>query len=162
VTGIGRRATGVELADGERLTADVVVLNPDLPIAYRDLLPPRATPRRVRHLTYSPSCVVVHLGLDRLLEGAAHHNIHFAEDYQASFATSSPAACSATRRGTSPCRPCPSPPWRRRAARSGFVLVPAPNLHGQPIAGTPRARASTTPPSGAWRRPGTARSADRW
>ena len=33
------RATGVLTADGERIPADVVVLNPDLPVAYRDLLP---------------------------------------------------------------------------------------------------------------------------
>ena len=35
----GGRATGVVTADGERIPADVVVLNPDLPVAYRDLLP---------------------------------------------------------------------------------------------------------------------------
>ena len=33
------RAVGVETASGERISADVVVLNPDLPVAYRDLLP---------------------------------------------------------------------------------------------------------------------------
>ncbi|MBQ1016037.1 FAD-dependent oxidoreductase, partial [Micromonospora sp. M51] len=52
------RATGVLTADGELVPADVVVLNPDLPVAYRDLLP--AAPRR--RLTYSPSCVVLHVG----------------------------------------------------------------------------------------------------
>ncbi len=34
----GGRATAVLTADGERIPADVVVLNPDLPVAYRDLL----------------------------------------------------------------------------------------------------------------------------
>ena len=38
------RATGVVTDAGERIPADVVVLNPDLPIAYRDLLPPRRRP----------------------------------------------------------------------------------------------------------------------
>ena len=47
-------------ADGERIPADVVVLNPDLPVAYRDLLP--KTPRRVRRLRHSPSAVVLHVG----------------------------------------------------------------------------------------------------
>src|SRR4029453_14997749 len=46
------RATGVITDTGEHLKADVVVLNPDLPVAYRDLLPPS---RRPRHLAYSPS-----------------------------------------------------------------------------------------------------------
>jgi phytoene desaturase len=79
------RAVAVRTAGGERVAADVVVLNPDLPVAYRDLLPPRTTPHRVRRLRYSPSCVVVHLGLNRTLKDAAHHNIHFAADYKASF-----------------------------------------------------------------------------
>jgi phytoene desaturase len=79
------RAVGVRTADGGRIDADVVVLNPDLPVAYRDLLPADATPRKVRRLRYSPSCVLVHLGLDRQLERAEHHNIHFARDYRGSF-----------------------------------------------------------------------------
>ena len=33
------RAQAVHTAAGERIPADVVVLNPDLPVAYRDLLP---------------------------------------------------------------------------------------------------------------------------
>ncbi len=41
----GGRARAVHTADGERIPADVVVLNPDLPVAYRDLLPPSAAPR---------------------------------------------------------------------------------------------------------------------
>ena len=48
------RATGVLTADGERIPADVVVLNPDLPTAYRALLPPV----RRRRLRFSPSAVV--------------------------------------------------------------------------------------------------------
>ena len=80
------RAVGVSTAEGERIDADAVVLNPDLPVAYRELLGPEHTPRRVRRLRYSPSCVVVHLGLDRKLEGErAHHTIHFAADYEGSF-----------------------------------------------------------------------------
>ncbi len=79
------RAAGVVTEAGRRFPADAVVLNPDLPVAYRDLLPPDAAPPQLRRLRYSPSCVVVHLGLSRRLEGAAHHNIHFGKDYRASF-----------------------------------------------------------------------------
>lgn len=133
VTGQGRRATGVELVGGERLPADVVVLNPDLPIAYRDLLPARATPRRVRHLTFSPSCVVVHLGLDRSLDGAAHHNLHFAEDYQGSFRD---VLDGRLQRDPSWYLSVPTvsePGLAPPGGAVGFVLVPAPNLDGQPI-----------------------------
>ena len=44
----GGRAQAVITADGERIPADVVVLNPDLPVAYRELL--GHVPRRVRRL----------------------------------------------------------------------------------------------------------------
>ena len=56
------RARAVLTADGERLPADVVVLNPDLPTAYRELLPAGLAPRRLARLRYSPSCVVLHVG----------------------------------------------------------------------------------------------------
>ncbi len=56
----GGRATGVITRGGERIPADVVVLNPDLPAAYRDLLP--AVPRRIERLRPSPSAVVLHVG----------------------------------------------------------------------------------------------------
>ncbi len=71
----GRRAVAVHTADGEHVPADVVVLNPDLPIAYRDLL--GTMPRRVRDLRYSPSCFVLLAGSRATYDGAAHHNISF-------------------------------------------------------------------------------------
>ncbi|MCU1595802.1 MAG: phytoene desaturase, partial [Frankiales bacterium] len=71
------RAVGVETADGERIDADVVVLNPDLPVAYRDLLPAAATPRRVKRLTYSPSCFLLLAGSAQGYSKIAHHNLHF-------------------------------------------------------------------------------------
>jgi phytoene desaturase len=133
VTGRGRRADGVELVSGERVAADVVVLNPDLPIAYRDLLPARATPPRVRRLTFSPSCVVVHLGLDRQLLDAEHHNLHFARDYQASF---DDILAGRLQRDPSWYLSVPTTSDPSLAPEGGdvaFVLVPCPNLEGQPI-----------------------------
>jgi phytoene desaturase len=130
----GGRATGVITEDGERVAADVVVLNPDLPIAYRDLLPPEATPRQIPKLRYSPSCVVVHLGLDRKLEGAAHHNIHFAQDYQRSF---DDILAGHLQRDPSWFLSVPTvsdadlaPP----GGEVGFYLLPTPNLRGDAIA----------------------------
>ncbi|MBW3640215.1 MAG: phytoene desaturase [Actinobacteria bacterium] len=71
------RAVGVETSEGERIPADVVVLNPDLPVAYRELLPPEATPRRVKTLAYSPSCFLLLAGSSATYTRTAHHNIHF-------------------------------------------------------------------------------------
>jgi phytoene desaturase len=81
----GGRATAVITADGERIPADVVVLNPDLPVAYRDLLPPAATPRRVRSLDYSPSCFLLHVGSTATYRRIVHHNIHFGRSWRGVF-----------------------------------------------------------------------------
>ena len=79
------RAVGVETADGERIAADVVVLNPDLPVAYRELLPPEATPRRVKGLAYSPSCFLMLAGSTQSYSKVAHHNIHFGKSWRGVF-----------------------------------------------------------------------------
>ena len=71
----GGRASAVVTADGERIPADVVVLNPDLPVAYRDLL--GIEPRSVRRLRYCPSCFLLLAGSTAHYNRTAHHNIHF-------------------------------------------------------------------------------------
>jgi len=81
VTTSAGRATGVRTTAGEQIAADVVVLNPDLPVAYRDLLPPR----RQRRLRYSPSAVVLHAGSTIRYDHIAHHNIHFGTAWRRTF-----------------------------------------------------------------------------
>jgi phytoene desaturase len=124
------RATGVLTADGELVPADVVVLNPDLPVAYRDLLPPA----RQRQLSYSPSCVVLHIGSRQGYAKIAHHNIHFGRAWKGTFDE-------VIRRGdlmsdpsllvTNPSRTDPSvaPPDRH----TYYVLAPVPNLDRAPF-----------------------------
>lgn len=78
--------TGVELADGDRLVADAVVCNPDLPVAYRTLLGGVEAPRAARRGKYSPSCILWVAGVRGLPPAeAAHHNIHFGRDWDGSF-----------------------------------------------------------------------------
>ncbi|MEV0132333.1 phytoene desaturase family protein [Dactylosporangium sp. NPDC050688] len=80
------RATGVVCADRRRFTADTVVLNPDLPVAYRDLLPPaRWRSPLLGRLRYSPSCVVLHVGSRQSYQAIAHHNIHFGRAWRETF-----------------------------------------------------------------------------
>lgn len=79
------RAVGVETSDGERISADVVVINPDLPVAYRELLPPEVTPRRVKSLDYSPSCFLMLAGSSQEYSKIAHHNIHFGRAWKSVF-----------------------------------------------------------------------------
>jgi phytoene desaturase len=79
---------GVRLAGGEIVAADAVVCNPDLPVAYRTLLPGLPAPRVVRRGRYSPSAVVWHAGVrGDLPAGAAHHNVHFGRPWDAAFRT---------------------------------------------------------------------------
>jgi phytoene desaturase len=81
----GGRARAVITADGDRLPADVVLVNADLPTAYRELVPPGYTPRRVPRLKYSPSAVVVHAGAKTDLIDPAHHTIHFGTAWKRTF-----------------------------------------------------------------------------
>lgn len=84
--GSGGRVTGVELVGGERMTAEVVVCNPDLPVAYQTLLGGLDAPRAARRGRYSPSCLLWVAGVKGLPpDGAAHHNIHFGRQWDASF-----------------------------------------------------------------------------
>ena len=77
---------GVEIGASERLDADAVVCNPDLPVAYRELLPGVTAPRAARNGKYSPSCLLWVAGVKGLPpDDAAHHNIHFGKDWDGSF-----------------------------------------------------------------------------
>ncbi|MGH8776011.1 MAG: phytoene desaturase family protein [Jiangellaceae bacterium] len=84
--GAGSGVAGVLLADGEVVTADAVVVNADLPVACRELLPDLAVPRSLRRATYSPSAFLWHVGVRGMPEQAvAHHNIHFGADWKGAF-----------------------------------------------------------------------------
>ena len=86
VTGIEKsngRATAVLTEGGERIPCDVVVLNPDLPVAWRDLL--GKEPLSVKRLNYSPSCVTLLVGSDKSYDRLAHHNIHFGKSWDGVF-----------------------------------------------------------------------------
>jgi phytoene desaturase len=122
----GGRAVAVRTADGERIPADVVVLNPDLPVAHRDLL--GATPRRVRRLQYSPSCYLLLAGSTRRYEHLAHHNISFGRAWREVFdeLLSGRLMSDPSLLVTNPTRSDPglAPPGREIY----YVLFPTPNL----------------------------------
>ena len=80
---VGERATAVITTDGERITADAFVLNPDLPVAYRDLL--GQEPWSIRRLDYSPSCYLLLAGSSASYSKIAHHNIHFGKSWKGVF-----------------------------------------------------------------------------
>jgi phytoene desaturase len=76
----GGRAVAVRTADGERVAADVVVLNADVPTALRLL---GRTPPSTR---MAPSCVVLLAGIRTTYRAAAHHNLHFGGAWRRTFA----------------------------------------------------------------------------
>jgi phytoene desaturase len=126
------RARAVRTADGERIPADVVIVNADLPTAYGRLLPPEFTPRRVKRLRYSPSAVVLHAGSSATFDGLAHHTIDFGAAWDETFAEiidrglpmSDPSFLLTNSSRTDPSL---APVGRH----TYYVLFPAPNARGR-------------------------------
>lgn len=81
----GDGVTGVRLRGGERLPARHVVVACDR-LAARRLLPRAADDWRLRRPRHSPSCLVLHAGLDRELPGQSHHTLHFGRSWRRTFA----------------------------------------------------------------------------
>ena len=77
------RAKAVITESGERYECDAVILNPDLPVAYRELL--GKSPVTIKRLKYSPSCVTLLIGSSKKYDFAAHHNIHFGHSWDGVF-----------------------------------------------------------------------------
>ena len=77
------RAKAVITDKGERIECDVVVMNPDLPVVWRDLL--GKTPLNIKRLKYSPSCATLLVGSSKKYDHVAHHNIHFGKSWDGVF-----------------------------------------------------------------------------
>jgi phytoene desaturase len=80
----GRKATGVELADGEKVRFDAVIINADFGHAMSKLVPEgvlsRYRPDKLKRRDFSCSTFMLYLGLDATYP-LAHHTIIFANDY---------------------------------------------------------------------------------
>jgi phytoene desaturase len=124
---------GVELASGERLSADAVVCTLDLPVAYQQLLPDLKPPRAATDGDFSPSAVVWHVGVRGTPDPViAHHNIHFGAQWGEAF----DALMKRGRLMPDPSRlvTVPSvddPTFAPPGCSTLFVLEPVPNLTGR-------------------------------
>jgi phytoene desaturase len=80
------RASGVVLAGGQELRAEVVVSNADVATTYGRLVPApyrrRHTGRQVDRFSYSMSCFLLYLGVDRQYSHLRHHTILMPRDYR--------------------------------------------------------------------------------
>jgi phytoene desaturase len=83
----GRRATGVTLDNGERLPADLVIANADLPYVYARLLPDAGAARRLERMRYTSSALMFYWGVTGERSAALlHHNLFLADHlYRESF-----------------------------------------------------------------------------
>ncbi|KAL1618188.1 hypothetical protein SLS54_007429 [Diplodia seriata] len=80
-----RRATGVVLASGETIPADVVINNSDLVYAYNNLLPPTTYARSLTKRPASCSSISFYWSLSRPVPELKAHNIFLADEYRTSF-----------------------------------------------------------------------------
>jgi len=80
------RATGVRLADGERLAADVVICNADPATVYRTMVPGlkrrRWTDAKIDRMDYSMSVFVWYFGTKKRYENVPHHSIVLGPRYK--------------------------------------------------------------------------------
>jgi phytoene desaturase len=80
------RATGVELADGRRLSADAVVSNADVANTYRKMLPDsvrrKYTDRKLERMRYSMGLYVIYFGTRKQYPNVRHHTIILSSTYQ--------------------------------------------------------------------------------
>ena len=79
----GRDLTGAELENGERLTADAVVVNADYGHAATRLFGQHnISEGKMRSRNFSCSTFMLYLGVDKLYEDEPHHHVIFADDYR--------------------------------------------------------------------------------
>jgi len=83
---VDRKVTGVRLASGEQIRADVVVSNADSAFTYRRLLAPEHrrhwTDARLEKARYSMSLFVWYFGTNRTYGDVAHHSILLGPRYR--------------------------------------------------------------------------------
>jgi phytoene desaturase len=86
ITLTGRRASGVRLAGGERIAADIVVSNADAAWTYRHLVPAGArrrwTDRRIDRARYSNGLFIWYFGTRRQYPSVPHHTILLGPRYR--------------------------------------------------------------------------------
>ena len=81
----GRKVTGVELENGEKVYGDSVIINADFAHAMTHLVPDGAlrkyTAEKLDRMKYSCSTFMMHLGVNKVYD-LPHHSIVFARDYK--------------------------------------------------------------------------------
>ncbi len=78
-------ASGVVLTGGQRLEADVILANADLPYVYKELLPDNALAEQLSHKRFSCSTINFFWGVDKPFEMLGPHTLFLADDFRENF-----------------------------------------------------------------------------
>jgi phytoene desaturase len=81
----GNRAQAVELDDQQRMEADVILANADLPYVYRDLLPQDNFSEKISRKRFSCSVVSFFWGVDKPFDSLSPHTLFLADDFRQNF-----------------------------------------------------------------------------
>ena len=129
------KATGVRLAGGEVVTADIVVSNADLVYTYKQLVPAQHRQdypdAKLDRMEYACSGYLLYLGVDKTYPHMRHQALYFSEDYRANldaiFRTKTlPADPSFHLNNPTITDPSLAPPGHSVL----YLLAPMPNLQG--------------------------------
>ena len=82
---IGGQARAIVLEGGQRVEADAIVANADLPYVYDKLLPDRDLAEDLKRKRYSCSVISFFWGVDKPYPTLAPHTLFLADDYRANF-----------------------------------------------------------------------------
>ncbi|WP_434384454.1 phytoene desaturase family protein [Melittangium boletus] len=129
------RAVGVRLAGGERLEADAVVINADLPYAAQNLVPAEAregtrlTDAALGRAKYSCSTFMAYYGVDKVWDELPHHLIYLSGSARRTDAAAlEDRAMDLEDPPFYVCNPCVTDPSGAPKGHSTlYVLVPSPN-----------------------------------
>jgi phytoene desaturase len=80
----GKRARGV-VVDGQRIEADALLANADLPYVYQNLLPQDRQAKKLDRKRYSCSVISFFWGVDKPYETLEPHTLFLADDYRDNF-----------------------------------------------------------------------------
>ncbi len=79
------RVSGLTLEGGQKVRADIILANADLPFVYEKLLPPDGTSRQMKRKRFSCSVISFFWGVDREYPQLGPHTLFLADDYRENF-----------------------------------------------------------------------------
>jgi phytoene desaturase len=127
-------AVGVELEKGDKILADVVVVNADLVYAYKNLIAavhrPDMPNKKLDSLKQASSALLFYWGVDDKCEGMLHHNVYLCRDFKANLEQ----ILEKQKLPSDPSFYCyiptkTDPSLAPKGKRVFYILVPVPNLN---------------------------------